>query len=271
MPDIKLIAIDLDDTLLKNDLTISPRAKKAITRAVESGVAVTLATGRMFASALPFARDLNLDLPLITYQGALVKYADGRVVYHQPLPLGLAREVSRFLKPYGYHVNVYINDELYMEKDSPEGQRYAGIARVPVHLVEDLRAALTQDPTKMLVIVEEPEIDYLIADLKKEFAGTINITKSKSNFLEIGHKEATKGRALESLARSLGLAPSRVMAIGDSWNDIDMLEFAGLGVAVENAAPEVKRAARYITRSNDDDGVAEAIENLVLSGLKREL
>lgn len=264
MPDIKLIAIDLDDTLLRNDLTISARAKKAITAAVEKGVAVTFATGRMFASALPFARDLKLDLPLITYQGALVKYADGREVYHKPLELELAKKVLEFLHPYGYHVNVYINDELYMEETSPEGRRYLQVSKVPVHLVERLPQALTEKPTKILIIAREPQIDGLSKDLYQAFGENVNITKSKPYFLEIGNTEATKGRALAGLAESLSLQATQVMAIGDSWNDLDMIEYAGLGVAMENALPEIKEKAEYVTRNNDDDGVAEAIELFVL-------
>lgn len=264
MLDIKLIAIDLDGTLLRNDLTISPRAQEAITRATERGVCVTLATGRMFASALPFACELNLNLPLITYQGALVKYADGRVVYHKPLSIKKAKAVVDFILPYGYHLNVYINDELYMGKDSPEGKRYASISKVPVHLVDNLPDIITQGPTKLLVIAKEEQLDMLAGDLGDCFGNSINITKSSPYFLEIGNKEATKGRALKKLALSMGLNASQVMAIGDSWNDLDMIEYAGLGVAMANAQPEVKKAARYVTCNNDDDGVAEAIEKWVL-------
>ncbi|PKM87534.1 MAG: Cof-type HAD-IIB family hydrolase [Firmicutes bacterium HGW-Firmicutes-12] len=265
MVDIKLIAIDLDDTLLRNDLTISTRAKSAILKAAEAGVAVTFATGRMFVSALPFALDLKLDLPLITYQGALVKYVDGRVVYHRPLSIELAKRVVDFLIPYKYHVNIYVNDELCMERQSPEGRHYAGIAKVPVHFVEHIHQALSDAPTKILIIAKEPEIDELAVNLQRAFGGQVNITKSKPYFLEIANKEATKGLALAELAKSLELDSSQVMAIGDSWNDLDMLEYAGIGVAMENAMADVKKVAQYVTRSNEDDGVAEAIELLVLN------
>lgn len=264
MSEIKLVAIDLDDTLLKDDLTISPRAKNAIAKAVESGVAVTFATGRMFTSALPFALDLKLDLPLITYQGALVKYVDGRVVYHKPLPMYLAKEVVNFLIPYKYHVNLYVNDELRMERESPEGHRYANISKVPLHFYDNLYDALSDEPTKILIIAKEQELDELAADLEQKFGSAVNITKSKPYFLEVANKEATKGLALAELASSLNLHASQIMAIGDSWNDLDMIEYAGIGVAMNNAAPEVKKIANYITSSNNDDGVAEAIELFVL-------
>ncbi|MHB8157077.1 MAG: Cof-type HAD-IIB family hydrolase [Desulfocucumaceae bacterium] len=265
MRDIKLIAVDLDDTLLRNDLTISTRTKRAIAQAIESGASVTFATGRMFASALPFARELNLDLPLICYQGALVKYVDGRVVYHKPMALELARRVIDFLLPYKYHINLYIDDELRMERESPEGRRYAGISKVPVHFFERLHDALSAEPTKILIIAKEQELDHLSGELEKSFAPQVNIMKSKPYFLEVADSGATKGKALADLARSLELDADQVMAIGDSWNDLDMLQYAGVAVAMENAMPEVKAIAGHITSSNDADGVAEAIEKYVLA------
>lgn len=264
--EIKLIAIDLDDTLLRNDLTISPRAQKAIRKAVEKGTAVTLATGRMFRSALPFALELGLDLPLITYQGSLVKYTDGRVVYSRPLEIDTTMELVHYLRPYRYHLNLYINDELYMEKDSPEGQRYLKIARVPVHFVNRLEEAITNQPAKLVIIAEPDALELLEAELNRDFAEKVNITRSKPHFLEISHLDATKGQALKMLAESLSLSSEQVMAIGDSMNDLDMIQYAGLGVAMENAIPEVKRYAGFVTKHNDDDGVAEAIEKFVLSG-----
>lgn len=265
MSEIKLIAIDLDDTLLRNDLTISPRAKNAIWKAVELGTAVTLATGRMFRSALPFALELGLDLPLITYQGALVKYADGREVYNRTLEMDAAMELLKFIKPYNYHINVYINDELYMEKDSPEGKRYLKIAKVPVHFVERLEDSVQMEPAKVVIIAEPHNLEALHKDLDNNFAGRLNITKSKPHFLEISHLEATKGQALKRLAESRNLNADQVMAIGDSMNDLDMIQYAGLGVAMENAVCEIKMIAKYITKHNDDDGVAEAIEKFILN------
>lgn len=265
MSKIRLIAIDLDDTLLKNDLIISDRAKLAIQQAVDKGVAVTLATGRMYRSALPYAVELGLDLPLITYQGALVKYADGREIHHLPIPLATAREIINYLLPYGYHVNIYIDDELYVHKDSPLGQHYANYVKVTVNPVEDLLTALTREPTKILILEKEKDLTKVVADLKENFKDMIEVTKSKSYFVEITHARATKGTALKKLAESIGINREQVMAIGDSLNDLDMIKYAGWGVAMDNALPEVKAAARYVTKSNEDDGVAEAIEKLVLT------
>lgn len=265
MEKIKLVALDLDDTLLRTDLTISPRAKKAIKEAVEQGTLVTLATGRMYASALPYAQDLGLDLPLITYQGALVKYADGRVVHQQPLELKHAKALLKRLREYSFQINVYINDELYIEEESPELERYARVCKVPYHVVPNLVEAIKTEPSKILVIGDADKLDDLYKELTGDFRDIVHITKSKSFFLEFAHPLATKGRALHSLATSLGFTAEEVMAVGDSQNDLDMIKYAGLGVAMGNAVPQIKELARYITCKNDDDGVAEAIEKFVLT------
>jgi len=262
--DYKLIAIDLDDTLLKNDLTISKRAKKAIQQSIAKDTLVTLATGRMYRSALPYALDLGLDLPLITYQGALVKYADGLEVYHRPLDLLLAREVINFVKPSGLHINGYVNDELYMEKATEYGKRYAAMSKAPIHFLQ-MPQDLKGDLTKILLIGESHELDQMQDKLTENFTDQINITKSKDHFLEISHPMATKGNALRELADSLNISREQVIAIGDNMNDLDMIKYAGCGVAVNNAVESLKLAADLVTNSNEDDGVAEVIEKLVIN------
>lgn len=259
----KLIAIDLDDTLLRNDLTISPRAQKAIGAAMDRGILVTFATGRMYRSALPYALDLGLDLPLITYQGALVKYADGREVHHRPIELNTAKQVIEFAKPAGLHINAYIDDELYMEADTKWGKKYASIAKAPINYLE-LPNDLKDDPTKILFIGESDELDLMVLKLKEKFSETINVTKSKEIFLEVSHPKATKGNALKELAESLQIRAEQVIAIGDNMNDLDMIQYAGCGVAVGNAVEALKKAADLVAGSNDDDGVAQAIEQLAL-------
>jgi Cof subfamily protein (haloacid dehalogenase superfamily) len=259
----KLVAVDLDDTLLRNDLTISERAKRAIQEAMARGTLVTFATGRMYRSALPYALDLGLDLPLITYQGALVKYTDGRQVCHLPIPLTVAGEAIELGKQFGIHINVYVNDELYMEEATHWGKDYASKVRVPINLL-DLPFGLRQEPTKILFIAEPEKLDEAAGELAKRFSDLINLTKSKDIFLEISHPKATKGNALKELAESLKINREEVIAIGDNLNDLDMINYAGCGVAVGNAVQTLKEAADLVTKMNDDDGVAEVIEKLVL-------
>ncbi|MHB8170244.1 MAG: Cof-type HAD-IIB family hydrolase [Thermincolia bacterium] len=261
----KLIAIDMDDTLLDSKTRISPRVSAAIKQAREKGVMVTLATGRMFSSALPFAQELELDLPLITYQGALVKNSlSGEVLYYRPVPADIARDLVQVARQWGIHVNIYINDILYMENLSAEGQAYSDLARIEPVIVADLLELLQDEPTKVLMIATEETLDKLAEELQPRFAGRIHITKSKPYYLEFIHPLATKGFALEHLANYYRMEREEVMAIGDSYNDLDMIEFAGLGVVMGNAREEIKAIADYIAPDNDSDGVAQVIEDLVL-------
>jgi Cof subfamily protein (haloacid dehalogenase superfamily) len=266
---IKLIAIDLDDTLLRDDLSISAHNQDVLKQVRDMGVAVTIATGRMFSSASPYAELLGFDLPLITYQGALVKNALSEdTIYECPLDAEVARQVILFARRKQVHVNLYLDDNLYVERVTPKGEHYAPLAGVPFHRVEDLESLLgCGNPLKMLMIEDEPVIDRFMVEFGRilEMKGLqAHLTKSKPIYLEVSNPAATKGRALSELTRWLQLDRSEVMAIGDSYNDLEMMAYAGFGVAVANACPEMRSCARYVTSSNNDDGVARALEKYVL-------
>lgn len=264
---IKLVAIDLDGTLLGDDLTISPRAKNAIRRAMDQGVQVTLATGRMYRSALPYAQELGVEVPLITYQGGLVKLSKtGEVLYHRELPLFYAREIIKKARGYGFQINSYVNDNLYVEEDTHLSRDYGKKTGVKVHVVDDLLDFLTTEPTKLLLIGREEELDVMQQECRQLFGDAVYITKSKYYFLEFTHPEATKGHGLMAVARWMGVSTDDIMAIGDSYNDLEMFCHAGLSVVMGNARDEVKAAADYVTATCEDDGVAEAIEKFVLEG-----
>lgn len=261
----KLIAVDMDDTLLDNKLRISERSIEAVRKVRASGINITLATGRMFCSVKPYAEQLGINLPLITYQGALVKNAlSEEVLLHKAVPLNLARQVITSVKEYGYHINVYINDKLYVEKITPEGEHYSEICGIELNAVGDLLGFLQHPPTKVLIISSEEKIDQLQNDMKPIYGEQLHITKSKPHFLEFSHPEATKGHALAMLANYFGVQREQVMAIGDGYNDVEMLEFAGMGVVVGNARDEIKALADYVAPSNEEEGVAEVLEKLVL-------
>ena len=265
MQKYKLIAVDLDDTLLDEQLRITAPVREAVALALAAGVKFTFATGRMFRSAKPYATSLGLEIPLITYQGALVKNPlDGGEFLYRPLPLDYARELIAHIHTLGYHLNVYLNDRLYMENDTPEGRRYAAIAQVPPEYVGDFLAFLDQPPIKLLTIAEESLLDQLSAVLTPQYAGKVHISKSKPYFLEFSHPQATKGYALQALAASYGIKREEVIAIGDSYNDLEMVEYAGLGVLVANAREALKIKADYVTRGSNGDGVVEVIEKFIL-------
>lgn len=266
MAEIKLVAVDLDDTLLTRDFQLADHVREAVAAARDSGVLFTISTGRMYSSAVPFARKLEIDLPLITYQGALVKNSfSGEVLLDLPLPLQYAREIIAHIHPLGYHINGYLDDRLLVERDTPEGRRYAGIAGVEAHVVGDLLDYLDRDPTKVLVIADEPRLDKLLAELTPVYGGKIHMVKSKPHFLEFSHLNANKGHALAFLAAYFGVRREEIMAVGDSYNDLEMLEYAGLGVVVANARDDVKAKADYVASLPNGDGVVEALKKFVLS------
>lgn len=265
MSRFRLIAIDLDGTLLNNDLEISPRARRTIKRVREQGVHVTLCTGRMYASAQPYAEQMGLALPLITYNGAYVKHSGtGAILCQKNLPAALARDVFSRAKRRGLHVNVYRQDQLYVEKLTERGKMYAQAVKVPVHVVQDMLDFLVTDPIKLVVIAAPEEIRELEQELQAVWAEQLYITKSSPTFLEILHPEATKGKGLEAVARYLQVEREEIMGIGDNYNDLEMFKYVGFAVVMGNAGADIKEKASYITCCNDDDGVAEALEKLVL-------
>lgn len=264
----KLLALDLDDTLLNDRLQIPERSRRAVEQAREAGVRVTLATGRMFRSAEPYAEQLGIKDYLITYQGALVRHSVTReTLFHRPVPLNLARELIALVKGYGYHINIYMNDLLFVAERTPESERYAAHSSVPLEVVGDLDRFLRkrdEDPTKVLVVAGEEQLDELAAEARPLFGDQLHITKSKPQFLEFSHPDGHKGHALESIAGYYGLRRQEIIAVGDTYNDMEMIEYAGLGVAVGNARPDILKKADYICATNEDCGVADVVERFIL-------
>lgn len=265
---IKLVAVDLDDTLLDSGLQIAPSCLEAIRQVQKLGIKVTLATGRMYRSALPYARQIKADLPLITYQGALVKssYSE-EILYCRPVPEELAIQVMQYFKQAKVHFHTYLQDQLCLESLTEEGLAYANLAGVEPQLVSDLIEAVRQEqPLKIMAITDnERALLDMELELKSRYSKLLNITRSKPYFLEVMDQSANKGDALEVTARHFGIDRKEVLAVGDSYNDLAMIEWAGIGVAMGNARDVVKDAADYVTSSNEEDGVAEALHRFVLS------
>lgn len=268
MGNIKLVALDLDGTLLTDAVTLEPRAREAIRRVKDKGVIVTLATGRMFSSARPYAVELGLELPLIVYHGAQVRHSGtGAVLYERVIPRPLALVLIKKIKEYNYAYNVYLDDRLYVEHIQTENEEYAWRAGVELHQVEDMEDLLEQQPKGPLKIValnEGPALDPLEAAIRREVGDGIYITRSLPTYLELLHPEVNKARGLQALAELEGIRPEEIMVFGDSYNDVQMFRYAGLAVAMANAPAEVQAAADYVTGSNNDGGVAQALEKFIL-------
>ena len=267
--EIRLIAIDLDGTLIDERLTIAPRVKRAIAAAQAQGVTVTLASGRMFAAMVPFAQELNITAPLICYQGGLVRHpVSGETTFHLAVPTALAREVVALARARGIQGNAFVDDRLHVETLTPEAEVYKRIANVEATVVPDLADFLQHNPSSKLVLVnlDEAKTDRLVEELSAHFGGRLGITKSHPYYTEAIHPDVNKGRALTQLAETLDVPLAQVMGIGDNLNDLSLVRTAGFGVAMGNGAPRVKAAADFVTASYEEDGVAVAIEQHVLGG-----
>jgi len=265
----KLLALDVDDTLLNGKHQIPDRTRRAVEQAREAGVRVTLATGRMFRSARPFANQLGIEEYLITYHGALVRHAvTEETLFHRPVPLELALEVIAYVKQeYGYHINIYVDDYLYVAERTPEAEGYAAFASMPFGVVGDLDRFLrerNEPPTKVVVVTQPEQVDEMLVRTRPIYGDRLHITKSKPRFLEFSHPDAHKGHALAAVADHYGVRREEVIAVGDTYNDIEMIAYAGLGVAVGNGPLEVQKQADYVCPSNDDCGIAEVVEKFIL-------
>lgn len=259
-----LVAMDCDDTLLTDELIVPDSAIEAIAAARAQGVRVVLATGRMYSSVLPHAKSAGVDDPVIAYNGALVRNINGTTVTHTPVPLPRVYELIQLAEEHNLALNLYVNDTLYTRTWDERSEYYVSIAEVEAHVVPDLRSICTEGSTKVL-IVDKPEVAATwLQRLQQHYGSRLAISRSKPRFVEIMAPGISKATALSALANSLGIPQAAVMAIGDSLNDLEMLQYAGIGVAVGNAAPEVKSQVDYVTARNEEGGIAEAIHKFVL-------
>lgn len=269
---IKLLAVDLDGTLLDEDLTIPVQARECLRKVIAGGVVVTLASGRMYRSASRYAAEIGIGnsgagIPLITYNGAMVReFPGGRVLASEPVPLEPALSVARLAKKEGYELIVFGEDAIYCRAITGCIEVYTSIAGVPPTPLGERLYDLESPPLKMIVFEENPDVMSRIErNVRDLVGGVLEIAFSYPFFLEIMSPKATKGRALLSVASSLGISREETMAIGDSFNDVSMLEAAGVGVAVANAPDEVKARAKYVTSGTRSAGVMEAVANFILA------
>jgi Cof subfamily protein (haloacid dehalogenase superfamily) len=258
---VDAVAMDLDRTILPSSLELTDRLVAAVASVRATGVRPIIATGRMFRSARPFALRLDLDTPLICYQGALIADArTGEWLKHSPMPVPLAREVLGALD--GQHVNVYVHDELYVESLNEDALEYARHSKLEPRVVGPLDEWLSEPTTKIVVVGDPVEMDVLQTQLRDRFGSRLFIAKSLPHFLEVAEPEVSKGSGLHWVCERLGIDPARVISFGDGANDIELLQEAGIGVAVDDADPDLMPHADFTVPGVEDDGVAGFLEQL---------
>ena len=263
---IRLLAIDLDGTLVNERLEMDPRDVAAVKAASAAGVAVVLATGRMFKSSLRYAEPLGLSGPIINYQGAVVReIASGEFWYRCELTVPMQQRVLALAEPKDWHVNTYVDERVYTARARPEADLYARVAMVPYEVVGPLSKWVRQDSTKMVLVDLDPaDVSARIAELTDWMGDVARVTRSLDWFVEVINPEVSKARALAMVATRLGVAQAEVCAIGDNTNDVEMVSWAGFGVAMGNAPETLKGVAKHVTGRIGEGGVAQVIERFVL-------
>jgi Cof subfamily protein (haloacid dehalogenase superfamily) len=278
MGDIRLLVLDIDGTLSGESNQVTPRVQQAIAAAQAQGVAVAIATGRMYQSALRFHQAVGSRLPLMAYQGALIQDPATATRYrHTPLArhhaFALLQALAAMEARQELSIHLYIDDELHVKAVLPETEAYAARSGVTPRAVGDLHRFLDErthlDTTKLLAL--SPEADKMaavLAELRQRYpVEDLYLTQSVATFFEATHPLANKGAAVAYVAENLmGLSADQVMAVGDNFNDLEMLRYAGVGVAMGDAPAGVQAIADWVAPSVEADGVAVAIEQFILRG-----
>src|SRR6478609_9204564 len=271
---IRLIALDIDGTLVDDELTIGERTIRAVRAAMDRDVAVSIVTGRMVSSGLKFAETLGLTGPVVGYQGALIRAMPdltaeprrlGKLLLHTPLPGPVAQEIITWTREHGLDPHLNHLERFVVRADDPLADDYSAFMGHRAELTDDLLAWAARHPATKVMAVADPPIPTAVAPLAREhFRGRADVTISHPRYLEFVAPGVSKGRAIRWLARRLGTPLAQTLAIGDQWNDIEMLAEVGHGAAMPTAPSEVKAVARYVAPAVADEGVAQMIERLVL-------
>ena len=270
--EIKLLVLDIDGTIAGTSNEISPKVKKAIQASQAKGVQVAIATGRMYRSALRFHQEIGSTLPLMAYQGAWIQDpATQKIHRHWVVQRQTAIQLLDYFEQPQLRsllsVHFYINDCLYVRELTPETKIYAERSGVEAIAVGDLRQALTNEPTKVLALSDDVAIvENLLSNLRQKYTpAELYLTTSVATFFEATNPLVNKGTGVRYLAEELlKISAANVMTIGDNFNDLEMLEYAGIGVAMGNAPDEVKAVASWVAPSVESDGAAAAIEEFLL-------
>lgn len=268
------MALDLDGTLIDERMTIADRVRRKVLEAQRRGVIVTLATGRMFGAALPFARELHIEAPLICYQGGLIQAPDAASsLYRATMDRQLVREVLAWAShgsERGWQMVLYADDALFVaERRYPE-EFYRDLLGENLCWVDDLASVLNDhQPVKFLFIVDPCDADRVETVLRRQFDRRLEVVRSHARFVEGNPPGVSKGDALQRLAVHLTVPQGKVMAVGDQDNDVSMIRWAGVGVAMGNASPAATAVANWIAPPFSEHGVTAAIDHFIFQSQGR--
>lgn len=273
MTKYKMIVLDLDDTLLMDDHSISPRTKQSLMDAQEAGVKVVLASGRPTFAMTHIAKELELEKYgsfILSFNGAkITNCATGEELFSSTLSPETVHELYHISKQEEVGIHTYVGDDIVTPANNKYTDIEAEITGMPIIEEEHFVQAI-QEPVVKVLMVEAPErLVILEKKLQQQLEGKLNVMRSKPFFLEFTEVGVDKGTSLHHLIQKLNIQQEEVIAIGDSYNDLAMIEFAGLGVAMGNAPDDIKAIANYVTDTNMEDGVAKVVETFILDKIVR--
>lgn len=267
MSKIKLIATDIDGTILKHNFEFNPEVKDCIKRLTDDGIKVVLVTGRMYSATEYIAEELGLDTPVVCYQGGLIKH-NNETLYEKNLDPDCAKRIIHWAKQNGVHLNLYMDDKLYVEEDNAVIRRYTG-ERHSGYLVKSFEEIELNRINKLLAIDFEDENRVTMwKDYLANKYDDIHVVKSMPYFCEVCHPQATKACAVDFLKGYWGISTEEVLSIGDQDNDIELLKSGGIKIAMGNATENLKSVADFITDTVGNNGFVSAIERFVYNNAK---
>jgi Cof subfamily protein (haloacid dehalogenase superfamily) len=281
---LKLVALDIDGTLLNAEGHITDRLKQAMAALMRQGIAFTLCTGRSLPLAHPYAEELGITLPLATCNGAEIRRLDGEILERRSLPLALAQRVYRILHRYDALYELYSADRIVIERRTSHLQRLIAYNRAVKHIDKAYETLLAEEMNqpytfevhniagwlererasveKFYVMEHRPnQLEALYEELRQ--LPEICVTTSHPTSLEINLVSASKGQALGAIAEAYGYSSNEVAAVGDGMNDVSMFQYAGVSIAMGNASDQVKQHAKFVTGSNKEEGLAAALEQWI--------
>ena len=262
----KLLAIDLDETLLRSDNTVSKYTKNVIHAAQQRGLDIVLATGRMYQTAAPVGKALGLgNVPMVLFSGGLVQELElGHKIWERTIPAAVVHDVFTIGAYHNLHMQSYVDDHLYCHHENEQSRYYARQTGAVAEFLGDDLYTFDGDANKLIIIDNPEQIDTVIAVLAPKLHNHVTLVRSQANFLEILPHGVSKGLALTALVKSKGIDLSQVVAFGNADNDISMLSITGASVAVANGTAAVKQVATYQCGHHNEDGVAHWIEEHIL-------
>lgn len=261
-------AFDLDGTVLRRDLEITDASVRTLRLLRDLGARLVVATGRRFETASEHAGRLGFsgDEPVICYGGSMVRGMDGRTLLHRTIERSLALEILRWAAERGVHARILTDGGILLPSEQPLAlERLRSEDEPGVRIVESLYGWQEdgEEPTKIVFVDEPDSVEEWLQEAREAFSGRAFVTRSLPHYVEIGALDGTKSRALSFLCERWDIDPARAAAFGDADNDVDMLRFAGLGVAVGGMTKEVRRAADAVAPPVEEDGVASFVEELL--------